>query len=134
MLNKRFTSILFLTLSFLFPCLAAGDGGGGRFLRFDEPCVDLGEVDASLEEVAVEFAFTNIHSAPVTVVDVYAQCSCTRPSFSPMVIKPGGGATIKVKLLLKDLTGPQKRHLTVISTDGEKRRFSTISIICTVKR
>jgi len=134
MLNRRLTLTLFLTLSVLLPCFAQSAGGGGRLLRFDEAAIDLGEIDASRGEVEVAFTFENISSKPVTVLDVYAQCGCTVPAFSPESVNPGKKSVIKVKLLTKDLTGPQKRHLTVVSSDGENKRFSTISIICTVTR
>lgn len=105
-----------------------------RFLLFTPAVVDIGDVDASEKTVSVPFTFTNISGSDIQLLDVHSQCSCTRPSFSRKTVPPGKESSLRVVLFLEDLTGPQKRHLTVISTDGEKRRFSTITIICNVKR
>ena len=135
MLNKRLLSVFTAFLLSSLLSFAQGTGeGGGRLLRFEPAVVNLGEIDASTGSVEVSFTFENISSSDVTVVDVHAQCGCTVPSFSHSSVKPGKKGVIKVKLLTNDLSGPQKRHLTVVSTNGETKRFSTISIVCSVKR
>lgn len=126
---NRIAIICLLLTSVLLPCRA--QGGSGKLLQFENASIDLGDIPRG-EDAAVSFRFTNIAGVPVSVVDVHAQCGCTVPSFSGESVKPGKHGTVRVKLLTKDLSGPQKRHLTVIATNGEKRRFSTITIICNI--
>lgn len=126
---NRLVIIGTLLLSVLLPCRA--QGGSGRLLQFENASIDLGDIPSG-KDVSVSFRFANIADAPVSVVDVHAQCGCTVPSFSTSSVKPGKKGTVNVKLLTKGLSGPQKRHLTVITTNGEKRRFSTITIICNI--
>lgn len=131
MLNR-----LTVFLLMLLPLLPAsgGEGAGGRYLLFEPAAVDIGEVSFTEGRVTVDFPFTNIAGKTVSIVDVHAQCGCTKASFSSVPVTPGKGGVVRVTLELKDLAGPQKRHLTVISTDGTIRRFSTITITGTVIR
>lgn len=117
-----------------FPAAHAQQGTSGRFLRFNPASVELGELKASQDSVCVNFKFENISDDSITVSDVVAQCSCTKAFFSKKTIPAGGRSSLRVTLYLKDLTGPQKRHLTVVSTNGERYRYSTITIICNVNR
>ena len=128
MWNKLLT--LALMLLALLPCRA--QGGSGRLLRFDPAIVQLGEIESADGPVTVTFRFTNISDAAVSIVDVHAQCGCTEPEFSRASIAPGQESSLRVILHTRDLSGPQKRNLTVISSDGTRRRYSSISIECNV--
>ena len=116
------------------PAAYAQQGASGRLLRFDPAAVNLGELKVSQDSVSVTFNFENISDGEVTVADVVPQCSCTKAFFSRKSIPAGGKSSLRVTLYLKDLTGAQKRHLTVISTNGERSRYSTITILCNVNR
>lgn len=128
---KLILSLLLLTL----PLQAnAQTGSDAKLLRFDPAVVNLGELPASQDSVSVTFDFTNISEGDVHLVEVHSQCSCTKPYYSSKTVRSGKKSSLKVTLYLKDLTGPQKRYLTAVATDGQKRRFSTITIVCNVVR
>lgn len=118
----------------MLPAAHAQQGAPGRFLRFDPASVELGELRASQDSVCVNFKFENISEGKVAISDVVSQCSCTKAYFSKDTIPAGGKSSLRVTLYLKDLSGPQKRHLTVLSTNGERYRYSTITIICNINR
>ena len=126
--------ILTLLLSVHLFQVPAQEEKSTRFLLFSPAVVNLGDVNASDQTVSVPFTFTNISDSDIQLLDVHSQCSCTKPVFSKKTVPSGKESSLQVTLFLKDLTGPQKRHLTVISTNGEKRRFSTITIVCNVIR
>ena len=132
--RKLIRLLLTLLLSVQLYQVHAQETQSTRFLLFTPAVVDIGDVDASEKMVSVPFTFTNISGSDIQLLDVHSQCSCTKPVFSKKKVPSGKESSLRVVLFLEDLTGPQKRHLTVISTDGEKRRFSTITIICNVIR
>ena len=131
---KSIRILAFLLIMPMLPAAHAQQGASGRFLRFDPASVELGELKASQDSVCVNFKFENISGGDIAVSDVVAQCSCTKACFSKKTVPAGGKSSLRVTLYLKDLAGPQKRHLTVVSTNGERYRYSTITILCNVNR
>ena len=136
-MSSALKSIRLLALLLIMPTLPAAyaqQGASGRFLRFDPAAVELGELRPSQDSVSVTFTFENISEGDVAISDVVSQCSCTKAYFSKQTVPAGGKSSLRATLYLKDLTGAQKRHLTVVSTNGERYRYSTITILCNVKR
>ena len=128
----RLLALLLIMLP--LPAARAQQGASGRFLRFEPAVVNLGDLQAAQDSVCVNFDFENISEDEVTLADVVAQCTCTKAHFRRESIPAGGKSSLRVTLYLRDLIGAQKRHLTVVSTNGERYRYSTITIICNVNR
>ncbi|MDE6872160.1 MAG: DUF1573 domain-containing protein [Bacteroidales bacterium] len=99
-----------------------------RLLRFDEPVAEIGTIRHDAGKVNVRFTFENISGSNVSIVDVRTQCGCASPSFSREGIPPGGKGHIDVLLDPENLFAEQKRHLTVVASNGEYRKFSTITV------
>lgn len=111
--------------------LAAGHPAAGqtaRILQFDAPVQNFGSIRYDAKPVTVRFACTNIADKPVSIVDVHVQCGCTIPSWSKDAIAPGAKGYVDVVLDPASLVGPQKRHLTVIATNGDYRKYNTITL------
>lgn len=117
-------------------CLAVALAAAGspRLLRFDPTVIETDTVRFDGGHKTFRFIFTNIADKPVTVLAVQAQCGCTIPHFSDKAIAPGKTGWIDVELNPEDLYGEQTRHLTVISTNGDYRRFNTITLHGYVER
>ena len=105
-----------------------------RLQRFDPNVLEIGTVRFDGGPVTVTFEGENIASKPVTILDVRAQCGCTAPSFSRKEIRPGEKALITVTFDPSGTFGEQKRYLTVIATNGDYRKFSTLQVHGQVER
>lgn len=99
-----------------------------RLLRFEPSVIEIDTVRYDAGTVNVRFVFENICDRDVSVIDVHTQCGCTRPSFSRNPVKPGEKGYIDVTFDPSTLFAEQKRHMTVIATNGEYRKFSTITV------
>ena len=78
--------------------------------------------------VKVRFTCTNICDKDVSIVAVNSQCGCAKPFFSRESIKPGAKAHVDVILDPSSLFAEQNRHLTVVATNGDYRKFNTITV------
>lgn len=103
-------------------------GQTARLLRFEAAVQDFGSLRYDAAPVTVRFVCTNIADKPVSIVDVHVQCGCTVPSWGKESIAPGAKGFVDVVLDPASLVGPQKRHLTVIATNGDYRKYSTITL------
>lgn len=111
--------------------LAAGFPAAGqtaRILQFDAPVQNFGSIRYDAKPVTVRFTCVNIADKPVSIVDVHVQCGCTVPTWSKDPIAPGAKGYVDVALDPSSLIGPQKRHMTVIATNGDYRKFNTITL------
>lgn len=113
-------------------CLGAGvyasARGTPRILRFEPAVIEIDTVRYDGGAVNVRFVCTNICDKDVMIVDVHSQCGCAKPSFSREPIRPGGQGHVDVVLDPSHLFAEQNRHLTVIATNGEYRKFNTITV------
>ncbi len=113
-------------------CLGAGvyasAQGTPRILRFDPAVMEIDTVRYDGGTVSVRFVCTNICDKDVMIVDVHSQCGCAKPSFSREPIRPGGQGHVDVVLDPSHLFAEQNRHLTVIATNGDYRKFNTITV------
>lgn len=103
-------------------------------LRFDPTVIETGTVRFDGGRKTFRFTFTNIADKPVSVMSVQAQCGCTIPHFDNKPVQPGKTGWIDVDLDPEGLYGEQKRHLTVVSTNGDYFRFNTITLHGYVER
>ncbi len=113
---------------------AFADGGTPRILRFDPNVIQVDTVRFDGGPVKVRFVCENIADKAVTILDVHAQCGCTTPVFPRTPVKPGEKAVVEVTLHPENLFGEQKRHLTVVATNGDYRKFNTLTVLAYVKR
>ena len=105
-----------------------------RLLRFSDPVVEIGTVRYDGGPVSVTFECENIDAKPVTILEVRSQCGCTVPEFSGKAIAPHGTATVKVTFDPSNTYGEQKRYLTVVATNGDYRKLSTLQVHGQVER
>ena len=105
-----------------------------RILRFEPSVIEIDTVRYDAGPVKVRFTCTNICGKDVSIVAVNSQCGCARPSFSRSIIKPGAKGYVDVVLDPSSLFAEQNRHLTVIATNGDYRKFNTITVHGYVKR
>lgn len=99
-----------------------------RILRFEPSVMEIDTVRYDAGPVKVRFTCTNISDRNVSIVAVNSQCGCAKPVFSREAIKPGAKAHVDVVLDPSSLFAEQNRHLTVIATNGEYRKFNTITV------
>ncbi len=105
-----------------------------RLLKFEPAVMDFGSVRFDAGSKTVDFVFSNISDKPVSILEVYAQCGCTKAVFDRRPVPVGGMSDISVTLDPSMLYGEQERHLTVISTNGDYRKYNTITLHGFVER
>lgn len=105
-----------------------------RLLKFEAATADLGRIRFDAGCVRVNFEFTNISDKDVNIVDVHTQCGCALPQWQEKSIAPGAKASVSVEYDPSHFIGPQKVGLTVVSTNGEYRKFNTLVILADVLR
>lgn len=105
-----------------------------RLLRFSASVAEVDTIRFDGGEVTVRFECENISDKAVTILDVHPQCGCTTPVFPRTSIAPGKTAVVEVTLHPESLFGEQKRHLTVVATNGDYRKFSTLTVHGYVQR
>ncbi|MCM1501605.1 MAG: DUF1573 domain-containing protein [Bacteroidales bacterium] len=118
-------------------CLAWSTSMSGqtpRLLRFTQPVMEIDTVRYDAGALALHFTFENISDKPVTILDVRTQCGCAKPSFSRESVAPGHYGNIDVLFDPSHLFAEQDRHLTVIATNGDYRKFSTLTVHGYVQR
>lgn len=103
-------------------------GQTSRILRFEPSVIEIDTVRYDAGPVKVRFTCTNICDKPVSIVAVNSQCGCAKPSFSRAAIRPGAKGYVDVVLDPSSLFAEQNRHLTVIATNGDYRKFNTITV------
>jgi len=103
----------------------------GSRIEFDESEFDFGQVWQE-QSVTHEFAFRNAGTAPLTVSQVIATCSCAvgTPPASP--IAPGGTGVIKVAFNPGRLRDRVTKHIIVVSSDPASPR-TTLTVVADVK-
>lgn len=117
-----------LALICLLTGIEVSSEGNPRILRFESPVMEIDTVRYDGGTVNVRFVCTNICDKDVMIVDVHSQCGCAKPSFSREPIRPGGHGHVDVALDPSHLFAEQNRHLTVIATNGDYRKFNTITV------
>lgn len=121
-------------MAILIPRTMVRGEGTPRILSFEPNVISIDTVRYDAGEITVRFECTNICDKPVAIIDVRSQCGCTRPSFGKASIAPGKKGYVDVVFDPHTLFSDQKRHLTVVATNGEYRKFSTLTITGYVDR
>ncbi len=128
---KRFTLILLVAITALFPIkILAGDNDGAR-IEFAEKRHDFGTIREADGSVSCTFTFTNTGSEPLIIIDATASCGCTRPEFPTEPIKPGKTGKIKVTYNPAGRPGEFNRSVK-IRTNAKGGKRVTLKISGTV--
>lgn len=97
-----------------------------RLLRFDQPVQVLDTVREKDGAVKLRYEFTNISGKPVTLLEVHTQCGCLQPTYGRKPVPPGGHGVVDVVFDPKNRLGDFSIGLTVISTNGDYKKFNTL--------
>lgn len=117
--------ILFLFISLLSMCAFAQNP---PHLKFEQPIIHLGNFKSKAGIIRLSFKFKNVDNKPVTILDVHVQCGCTQAEFPKQPIAVGDSGVVKVDFDPQNLIGDQSRSLTVVSTNGNYKKFNTLTI------
>lgn len=130
----KFFKIILVFMAIFFPRTLVRGEGTPRILRFDQPVIDIDTVRYDAGEITLRFECTNICDKAVAILEVRSQCGCAKASFSNTSIAPGKKGYVDVVFDPKGLFAQQKRHLTVVATNGDYRKFNTLTITGYVDR
>lgn len=97
-----------------------------RLLRFEDPVRELDTVREVDGPVRLRYFFTNVADKPVVLLDVHTQCGCLRPSFSREAVAPGGRGVVEAVFDPTNRLGDFSFGLTVLSTNGDYKKFNTL--------
>ena len=130
----RFSAYIFLLAALLLPGKISRGEGTPRILRFEPALIDIDTVRYDAGEIKVRFECVNISDKPVSIIEVRSQCGCLKASFGSGSIAPGKKGHVDAVLDPKGLFASQKRHLTVVATNGDYRKFNTLTLTGYVDR
>lgn len=99
-----------------------------RLLSFEEPVRELGKIREVDGAVKLRYEFTNVSDKPVTLLEVHTQCGCLQPAYSREPVAPGGRGVVDAVFDPKNRLGDFMIGLTVISTNGDYKKFNTLKI------
>lgn len=108
--------------------------GTPRLLRFEPAEISIDTVRYDAGELMVRFECVNICDKPVVILEVRSLCGCAKPSFGNNSIAPGSKGFVDVLFDPKTLFADQKKHLTVVATNGDYKKFNTLTITGYVDR
>lgn len=105
-----------------------------RLLRFAkaEQVVDTVRFDSGA--LTLRYLFENVSGKSVTVLEIHSSCGCFTGEVDRRVLAPGARGVLTAVFDPKSLYGPQARHLTVVSSDGENTVLSSVSVEAYVLR
>ncbi|MBI5380350.1 MAG: DUF1573 domain-containing protein [Opitutae bacterium] len=76
--------------------------------------------------VEAVFPCQNNGNVPVRIVQVDAVCRCLDASATPAEIAPGAAGAVRAVFTLGELTGPQEKHLYILTEPGGSRRVELV--------
>ena len=120
----RIILMLVLSLGLLSEAWAQGDG----LVRFSTPEQTVDTVRFDGGAITLRYPFTNVSQKRVTVLEVHSNCGCFTGQVNNRVLAPGATAVLTAVLDPKSLHGDQKRHLTIVTTDGTETILSSVSV------
>ena len=134
LIQMKTIKIILVLLAIFIPRAIVRGEGKPRILRFEPAVISIDTVRYDAGELTVRFECTNICDKPVAILDVRSQCGCAKASFGKASIAPGKKGYVDVVFDPKDLFAEQKRHLTVLASNGDYRKFNTLTITGYVDR
>ena len=115
-MNKRLLYIVWVSILTIGITYGQSDS---LLLSFKENQHNFGDVIQG-DSVEYAFEFTNIHSTPVLITNVYSTCGCTIPEWPKYPIVKGETRHISVKYKSKDKMGLQNKTIIVLLSNPEK--------------
>jgi hypothetical protein len=75
-------------------------------------------------ELAVDFAFKNTGTQPVTIEKIHSSCGCTTASLAKKTYSPGESGTVTAKFVFGGRRGAQAKSVTVVTDDKKTTQLS----------
>ena len=105
-----------------------------RLLEFENPVRDLGTVSKEDGAVKLDFEYTNISDKPVVILDTYSQCGiCLDGKFDTKPLAPGKSSKVSVTFDPEMKYGEFRISLTVTASNGDYKKYNTLTLSGTVK-
>ena len=96
-------------------------------MQFDESVIGTGIIAEEAAPQSFSFSWTNVGSAPVTVLNVTTSCGCLVPSFDRTPVRPGEKSSLTVTYYPKGHPGPFDRRIFVYTDVSGKRPAAILS-------
>jgi len=122
---KRIIIAVFLCLSAFIGAQTQADQ---RLIEFSPSEVTLDSMRFDSGDRQIEFSFRNMTTRKVTILEVRSQCGCLTGEVKSREVRAGGNGVLTATFSPASLHGPQSRHLTIVSTDGEKTMLSSLTV------
>lgn len=107
---------------------------GRRLLRFDAQVQTVDTVRFDSGSKTLRYPFENVSGKTVTILEVRSTCGCFTGEAATRVLQPGTRSVLTAVLDPSTLHGPQTRHLTIVSTDGEQILLNDVTVSAYVLR
>lgn len=115
---------LSITLLMIMTCLlTALAANRGPNIEFSSKTHDFGTVYEKKGRVTAEFEFTNTGTKPLVIINAYATCGCTRPTFTEEPIQPGEKGKISVTYNPAGRRGEFVSTVTVTTNDKSHKKI-----------
>lgn len=111
--------IIFAVITAMCVCIAYA--AGKAKINFEETNYYFGSIKEAKGAVTHQFEFTNTGDSNLIILDVTAQCGCTRPEYPKKPIAPGKKGVIKVTYNPTGRPGAFDKTVTV-KTNGSPSR------------
>lgn len=121
-----------LSLLLLVALSAHGQTTTARLLEFEQPTRETGTIRKDADPIVFTFKYTNIADNPVVIKDIHTRCGCLKPEFDTKPVAPGESAQVRAVLDPGILYGDFKVPLTVIASNGDYNKYSTLVVQGTV--
>jgi len=109
--------------------LSVEAGAQGRgLLRFAEPVQQVDTVRFDSGVHTLRYPFENVSARTVTILEIHSTCGCFTGEVNKRTLRPGAKAVLTAVLDPHSLYGPQKRHLTVLASDGTDEILSSLTV------
>lgn len=99
-----------------------------RLLRFDPSVIEIDTVWYDSGVLALRFECVNIADKDVSILQVRTLCGCAKVVGHSDIIRPGKKGYVDVEFDPHSLFAEQKKYLTVVATNGDYKKFNTLTI------
>lgn len=93
------------------------------YLEFDSLYVDLGILKKDTLASGV-LGFRNTGDAPLSILNIYTQCGCTKPSYSHDPVMPGERGEIRINFSTKGREAGTFRKALRVRSDASNERIT----------
>ncbi len=133
---KRIISLVVIAMVAVISTALYAGGGGKAKIVFEEVKHDFGNIQEAKGAASHTFEFVNEGNANLVIIDVTAQCGCTRPEYPKSPIAPGKKGKIKVTFNPNGRPGGFEKVVTVRTngSPGKVRLKITGNVIPKAKK